>query len=281
MNADGGEGLAGAAPGNGAPDATPTPPAAEPTTPDSGDGGRTPESIPYARFKEVNDRYAALRPFEDLTSLGYDADSLRRLAEFEAAYVQDPIGTVESLARTLDLPQSVIDGIVAARAGSSDSTPVVEDEGDEQAPPAPPALSPEDKQRLEYVDQLRQREAEATANAQLQSVISAWDDMDKADEHATPERLKLMAIAETLRNPPAGVQLRTYEDVARAARSVVMEYRDEQLGAVIRTGSRGTPSLPGGAPAPAPPIKFSNIREATRAAQAAIERGELPTFRDE
>ena len=268
---------AGAPPGNGAPETTPPSPAAEPITTDTDDGGRAPESIPYARFKEVNDRYAALRPYEDLAGLGYDADSLRRLAEFEAAYVQDPIGTVESLARTLELPQGVIDGIMAAKAGSSDDEPPVGNEEGDQ-PPAVPQLSPEDKQRLDYVDQLREREREATANAQLQSVISAWDDLDKADEHVTPERLKLMAIAETLRNPPHGVELRTYEDVAKAARQVVIEYRDEQLGAAIRTGTRGTPSLPGSAPAPSPPIRFGNIREATRAAQAAIERGELPAI---
>jgi len=268
---------AGAVPGDGATESPPAPPAAEPLTPDSSAGGQTPESIPYARFKEVNDRYAALRPYEDLAGLGYDADSLRRLAEFEAAYVQDPIGTVESLARTLELPQTVIDGIIAAKAGSSDDEqPVVDGEGEET--PAVPQLSPEDKQRLEYVDQLRAREQEATANAQLAAVVSAWDDLDKADGHDIPERLKLMSIAETLRNPPPGVQLRTYEDVAKAARQPFIEYRDEQLGAAVRTGNRGTPSLPGSTPAPSPPVKFSSIREATRAAQAAIERGELPTI---
>jgi hypothetical protein len=278
MRADEVDPDAGAVPGSGAPETPPAPPAAEPYTPDSGADGGTPESIPYARFKEVNDRYAAIKPFEDLTALGYDADSLRRLAEFEAAYIQDPIGTVESLARTLELPEDVIEGIVAAKAGANPTVPA---EGIEEPPPAPAQMSPEDKQRLEYVDQLQKREQEATANAQLNAVISAWDELDTADEHVIPERLKLMAIAETLRNPPPGVELRTYDDVAKAARQPFIEYRDSELGAAVRTGNRGTPSLPGSAPAGAPPVKFTNLRQASRAAEEAIKRGELPGISNE
>jgi hypothetical protein len=274
MEAEGQDPDAGAVPGSGASEATSSSPAAEPINTDTDDGRTPPESIPYARFKEVNDRYATLRPFEDLTALGYDADSLRRLAEFEAAYVQDPIGTIESLARTLELPESVIEGIVAAKAGTPDAGEI----DPEAEPTPPPAISPEDRQRLEYIDQLQARERDAVANAQLNSVISAWDDLDKADDHVIPERLKLMAIAETLRNPPPGVELRTYEDVAKAARSPFIEYRDSQLGEVVRTGNRGTPPLPGSAPAGAPPVRFTNMRQATRAAEEAIARGELPAI---
>src|SRR4051794_14505307 len=96
MEADGGAGLpggdTGASPGNAGEPPITEPPTAGSSNTDTGSGNGAPDTIPYARFKEVNDRYAELKPFEELTSFGYDADSLRRLAAFEAGYLQDPYG---------------------------------------------------------------------------------------------------------------------------------------------------------------------------------------------
>src|SRR5437868_1504666 len=65
------------------------PPAAEPTTPDR-EGG-PPETIPYARFKEVNDQLAELKGYSQFSELGYDPDSLGRLVSLESAFAEDPL----------------------------------------------------------------------------------------------------------------------------------------------------------------------------------------------
>jgi hypothetical protein len=267
----------GAVPGNegGSPPEPQTPPA-EASNTDTSDG-RTPETIPYARFKEVNDRYQGLKDFEELQGYGYDADSLRRLAAFEASYLQDPTGTIAAMTDNLDLPQEAKDAIreqlkVSAANGSAEG----ESSGD-GAQTAP--LPPEVQERLQYVDQLREREQQAAQEAQLQAVVAAWDELDKKDEIKTPERVKLMAIASTAQ---AGGNWRTYEELAADARSSIMEFRSDVLGSAVRTGRGGSPpaSLPGSAPGGSGPVKFKDIREATKAAEAAIARGELPSISD-
>src|SRR5262252_7575832 len=108
--------------------------------------GGPPESIPYARFKEVNDRLAGLRGYEDLAQYGYDADSLRRLASFEQQYQADPIGVWRSMATNLDLPPDVLEAINRF----ADAPPGVshaEDNG-QVDPTAPPPVSAEDRRRL-------------------------------------------------------------------------------------------------------------------------------------
>src|SRR3954465_12667336 len=93
MAEDGGAGLPPESPGDVVPGnegRSPTPaapPAGESNADTQPDAGHT-DTIPYARFKEVNDRLAELRPFEELTTYGCDADSLRRLAAFETGYMQ-------------------------------------------------------------------------------------------------------------------------------------------------------------------------------------------------
>jgi len=264
----------GAAPGNegGIPPDQQTPPA-EASNTDTSDG-RTPETIPYARFKEVNDRYGELKPFEELVSYGYDADSLRRLAAFEASYLQDPTGTTAAMVDNLDLPQDAKDAIkeqLGAQSGSA------EGESSTVDTPAEAPISPEVQKRLEYVDQLQAREAEQAREAQLQAVVAAWDELDKRDEIKTPEKMKLMAIAATAQG---GGDWKTYEDLAKEARASILEYRSDVLGSAVRTGRGGSPpaSLPGSAPGGSPPVKFASIREATKAAEAAMARGELPSI---
>lgn len=280
---DRGSGLpsdAGAVPGNegGAPPPAAAPPAGESNADTAGAGG-TPESIPYARFKEVNDRYSALRGYEELEQYGYDADSLRRLAAFEASYLQDPVGTWRTMADNLDLPQEVRDAIVSHLEGDAGSgNGRAEGEPPAGGTPPAPELSPEMKERFDYLDQLREREQDAAREAQLQAVVEAWDRMDKTDDlPAAPRRLQLQAIASTAQG---GGQWRTYDELAQAARESVLEYREAVLGSAVRTGRGGSPpaALPGSAPASAGPVKFGSIREASKAAEAAIARGELPAI---
>jgi hypothetical protein len=236
--------------------------------------GRTPETIPYARFKEVNDRYNGLKDFEELQGYGYDADSLRRLAAFEASYLQDPTGTTAAMVDNLDLPQDAKDSIkehLKVQSGSAEGEP--SGDGTDAVAPLPPGV----QERLDYVDQMREREAEQAREAQLQAVVAAWDELDKKDEIKTPEKIKLMAISATAQG---GGNWRTYEDLAKDARGSLLEYRSDVLGSAVRTGRGGSPpvSLPGSAPGGSGPVRFKDIREATKAAEAAIARGELPSI---
>lgn len=269
---------AGVVPGNEGRQPDPAaPPAGESnadTPPDSGH----PDTIPYARFKEVNDRLSELRPYEELGTYGYDADSLRRLAAFETGYIQDPVGTLKAMATNLDLPPHIIAALEAheaSLAGASGQAQGEPEAGDQQ----PPALSPEVQSRLDYVDQLRAERDSAAQEAQLQSVVEAWDKLDEAEGIKTPERAKLMAIAQTAQQ---GGSWTTYEELAKAAREPLNELRAEALGSAVQgTGRGGTPppSLPGSTPAGAGPVKFDSFRSASRAAEAAIARGELPALK--
>jgi len=257
-----------------------TPPAAEPSTPDSGvqapagqtgQTGQVPDTIPYSRFKEVNDRLSSLRGYETLASYGYDPDSLGRLAAFEAQYQQDAYGTLATMAENLELPDEVINAIRNAGSdGSSqtaEATPTGEQAGSE--------LPPEVQEALQYVNELRARDEASSRDAQLDRVLAAWDDMDsKSSIDETPMRIKLMAIQQVA----GSGQFATVEDLAQAARTSIMEYRDTVLGGAVRRTGHGVlpPALPGSPPSPSEPVKFDSLKSASKAAAAAIERGELP-----
>jgi hypothetical protein len=247
-------------------------PAAAPSTPDSTPTSGPPDTIPYARFKEVNDRLQSLSGFETLASYGYDSDSLGRLAAFEAQYLQDPVGTWKAMADNIDLPQELKDAM-EAHLNSSDQADVTPSSDG----PKPVELSPEDRARLDYVDRVRETELERDRNARLDHVVSIWTNMDKQDRIETPEHIKLMAIMAAAQS---GQQFPTLEALADAARRQIVDYRSGVLGDVVqRTGRGGSPApLPGSLPVPSGPVKFDTLRAASRAAEAAIQRGELPSL---
>ena len=282
IEADGG---AGAVPGSGETTPAPSPdPAAAPSTPDSAGQG-TPETIPYARFKEVNDRLQGLSEYEQLQQYGYDPDSLGRLAAFEAQYMTDPIGTWTALAADLDLPQEVRDALESI--GSATATPA-----DPAAPNAPgsaqgtapvvgtPAeLPPQVQEVLQWAEQKRAEEAQNAQDAQTNAVLTAttshWDTLDKADSLETPDNIKLTFISAAA----ARGGFTSAEQLAEAARADLMAYRDGELGSVV-SGSRrpGAPlAVPGSAPGSAGPVRFADLREASKAAAADMQAGRLPT----
>lgn len=275
---DGGAGLGGdSAPGNEGGQSAP--PAGASNT-DTQTGGQAPDTIPYARFKEVNDRLSALKGYEQLAQYGYDSDSLGRLAAFEAQYQSDPVGTLASMADNLDLPQDVKDAIRSAAVGSptdggQTSTASGSAEGDSSGAQQPPAIPREVQDALDYVNQMRERDATQARDDQLGRVLAAWDSTDKEQGIETPDMIKLAAIQQMA---GSGQTFQTVEDLASASRKTIMDYRDALLGsAVRRTGLGEQPlSLPGGGSSSAPPVKFDSIRAASRAAQQAIERQELP-----
>jgi hypothetical protein len=236
-----------------------------------------PESIPYARFKEVNDRLGALRGYEELSQYGYDAESLRRLASFEQQYQSDPIGVWKSMAVNLDLPQELIAQIEAYTVNAGQAPRAAEDQTNGAARQSP--FSDEDRKRLEYVDRIIERDADSARNEQLDRVLAAWDEMDARDGVATPKRTQLTYIAAMAsRQQNGGPVYRTVEGLAEAARSARMEDRDFDLGTLVQSGNvnRGTPpALPGSLPTPAAPVKFTNLREASLAAEADLLAGRL------
>ena len=254
------------------------PPPAGASNTDTGTQGGPPDSIPYARFKEVNDRLAGLRGYEELSQYGYDADSLRRLASFEQQYQADPVGVWRSMAVNLDLPPEVLDSINRfADAGS----PPRQAEGQTSSvdPTGAPEVPAEVQKRLDYVDQMMQRDEQQGREAALDRVVAAWDEMDNREGVQTSKRTQLTYIAAMASRQQDGRPVYgTVEGLAEAARSARMEDRDADLGALVQPGNgmRGAPpALPGSLPTPAGPVKFESLREASQAAEADMLAGKL------
>jgi hypothetical protein len=240
--------------------------------------GGPPDNIPYARFKEVNDRLAGLRGYEELASYGYDADSMRRLASFEQQYQADPIGVWRSMATNLDLPQELMDAI-NSHTGQGPSTPQQAEGQTDRREQNPLPVSADDRRRLDYVDQIIARDDERQKQDQLDRVLAAWDEMDNRDGIQTSRRTQLTYIASMAsRRDGQAPAYRTVEGLADAARSARMEDRDFDLGNLVNNGNVGQgmpPALPGSLPAPAGPLKFRDLREASRAAEADLRAGRL------
>jgi hypothetical protein len=239
--------------------------------------GGPPDSIPYARFKEVNDRLSGLRGYEELSQYGYDADSLRRLASFEQQYQADPVGVWKSMAVNLDLPQELMEAITGYDPMTASAPQQAEGATDGRGRPASD-LSPEDRARLEYVDQMKARDEDRSRNETLDRVMAAWDDLDRQEGISTSKRTQLTWIAAMAGGQQnGGTGYRTVDELARAARDARMEERDLDLGAaVLSNGNRGTPpALPGSPPTPAGPVRFGSLREASSAAEADILAGRL------
>lgn len=277
IEADGGDGLAGGATGTRDNQPAPPPPAAEPSRTDTGSDGRTPDTIPYTRFKEVNDQLSNLRPYAQFEELGYDPDSLGRLVNFEANYAKDPAGTVSVLVDNLDLPDSrkaalkELLGSPTAVGSNGAETPTEDDDTVTQ-------LSPEVKEALDYVKQAKLRDSQQETEGQLSEVIDHWKRMDEADgltgDKATPRHVMLMHISSLA----DGGRFATLEELAQASRKVYSDERDRLLGSAVQSSRSGSPArVPAGPPAAEAP-RFKNIKEASKAALADIQAGRLPAM---
>ncbi|RPJ55690.1 MAG: hypothetical protein EHM23_25415 [Acidobacteria bacterium] len=271
---DGGAGLA---PGSAETPPAEQAPAAGPSTTETPGQQGPPESIPYARFKEVNDRLGELRGYEELAQYGYDPDSLGRLAAFEAQYMTDPIATVARMVEDLDVPQEVKDqwtSLAGQPAGSS--TPSSAPEGG--ATPAEPTdqstLPPDVQEKLRWIDQKQAEEAQNANEAVLDSVISHWDSLDREAQLETPKHVQLAFISAAA----AGGGFTNTQQLAELARGQLMSYRDSTLGSVVGSGrAGGAPALPGGGPAAPELPNFTDLRDASKQALADIQAGRLPT----
>jgi len=272
IEADGGLEGAAAVPGTGMEDQPRSPAGAE--NADNQRGG-PPETIPYSRFQEVNTRYQDLKQYEALEQYGIEPDSAVRLANFEAAYVQDPKGIINTL---IDSQQDLSDETKAAmrsllqqesRAGARD-----DGQGEEGA-----ALPPDVQRRLEQVDQIMAEREAAESQQRLDLVVRHWDGLDEQDGMSVPERTKLVWISAAA----ARGGFTTLEELSEAARQSYFEDRDHTLGSAIRSRDTGTPrSVPGSAAAQAaPPEEFKDFGAANKQILADIKAGRLPGIEQE
>jgi hypothetical protein len=202
------------------------------------------------------------------------------LANFEANYVQDPGNTVMALVDNLDLPEEskttirdllVSDGSESPAGGGTPSTPA--SGGAEEPPewfkPYAERQAREDQARHDAVE-MQQRQAA------LDEVLLHWNEMDKAAGISGPrEGIKLALISSAASSGAYG----DTQSLATAARAEWIAEREEGARShFVPPGSvTGPRSVPGSAALPSPPQDFGgDIKKATRAAFAAIERGEIP-----
>jgi len=202
------------------------------------------------------------------------------LANFEANYVQDPGNTIMALVDNLDLPdesKTAIRGMLVtddSETPAGGGTPSTPESGETEEPPAwfkPYAdrVQREDQQRVQAVEYQQREQA-------LNEVLSHWDEMDKQAGIAGPrEGIKLALIS----SAAVSGAYHDPQSLATAARAEWIAEREEGARShFVPPGSvTGPRSIPGSAALPSPPEDFGgDIKKATRAAMAAIERGEIP-----
>jgi hypothetical protein len=263
-------------PGTGEIKETPTPvadPSAETLNADTSQSG-PPESVPYARFKEVNDRLTKLKPYAQLEDIGYDPDSLGQLAAFEQSYVQDEVGTLQTLVKKSEvLTDEQKEGMIAALEGNIDADEV---ERMSTTPPSEEEIPSWGKPLIEERETRQQQKAQEDANKFLEGIMTKWDEADVADKSVpTPKSVKLAFIAA---NAPHATSV---DQLIGVCRQLTKEYETSILTGAVTPASGGlSGSLPkavpgSGVPVPTPtPLK--DLKSATAAAQSAIEAGLLP-----
>jgi hypothetical protein len=239
-----------------------------------------PETIPYARFKEVNDRLNDLKGYEELAQYGYDPDSLGRLAAFEAQYMTDPIGTWARLADDLDLPPEVKEALTKVEGytpSAEGEPPAVTPEGGgtpSQGSGPDGNLPPKVQDALQWIEQRKAAEAEQASSKTLDEIIGHWNRLDGEAGIETPDHIKLAMISAAA----AQGGFTTPMQLAEKARGMIVDYRDQTLGSVVGSRRPGSPlAVPGSGPAGTPPQKFSSLQEAGKAAIADLEAGRLPS----
>lgn len=230
------------------------------------DTGSPPESIPYARFKEVNDQLRDLKGFSSVAEAGYDPDSVGRLIAFEQAYGEDPTGTVSSVIESMDLPDTTKQAIMGLLGNGE---PAQATDTDDDVPDEPPEWA---KPIIEDHESRQKAEENRYYQNLLQTGINHWKTLDEKDGIATPDRIILRQIRASVDDGGFA----TVEELAESARSELMGYREETLGSALSARRAGPRSVPGSGVPASEPVRFDSIKEATKAAEAAISRGELP-----
>lgn len=180
------------------------PPANDPSqsagTKNTDGGSGTSDAVPYARFKEVNDR---LRAFLDLG----DYESLAKLVAWEDDYRRNPVNNWLSIASAMtnDLPPVIVQALERVRAGRPERLAVGrerprddDDDGDDDMDgDAPPAWAEDLRDEVRAVRTSREQEAaerraaeEAReTEARLKRIVARWREADKTEQvYADPDR---------------------------------------------------------------------------------------------
>jgi hypothetical protein len=180
----------------------------------------------------------------------------------------------------LDLPdqtKSQIRELLEVESEESDAgagTPSMPSADGAEEPPSWAKPLIEDYQGRTAADQARVETAQR--QQALDEVLGIWNEMDNAAGIQTSEGVKLAMIA----SHASTGRFQDTKSLAEAARAEYISDREAAMGSAIvpRGSGVGPQSVPRSAAATSPPQKFRNMGEATRAARAAIERGELPTI---
>ncbi len=245
------------------------------------EGQGPPETIPYSRFKEVNDR---LRGYRDLEELGYDADSLHRLVAWETEFLEDPAQFWMTLASSIDnMPDAVKEAIVAAQNGTTPSP---------AAPntPEPPTAGSSSDEMPEWARELAAKvdglvekdtkteaqKAEARRQSLIDKVLNEWQAIDEREEIPS---LGVAAKLAIINQVAQDTNIRTIEQLVEAARAHQLEYHTAVLQATRSKKPGGAPRpVPGtgaGSAPSTPPPKIRTLEDAKAAAEALVRQGIL------
>jgi hypothetical protein len=202
--------------------------------------------------------------------MGIEPDSAVRLASFEQAYIQDPIGTITAMLdqQNLSDPQKT-----ALKALLSQETTDAPDDTDS----APAAKLPDEvMEAVGYVRELREREQQADVSNRLDVMLRHWTQQDEQDGvKGITDRQRLIYIQTT-----AGSDRRfqTLEEMSDAARATFMEDRDANLGAAVnQTRAMGGPlAVPSSGLPTGQPVVPKTMAEARKLIEADIREGRLP-----
>lgn len=253
------------------PQAQAAPPAGAQNT-DTQPGGGEPGPIPYSRFAEVNTQLQGYRErYGVLEQYGIEPDSAVRLASFEAAYMEDPTGTIASMVDQLDLPDSrkgALKELLTSQAVQAGPDPTVGAAGALELPP-------EVKEAVEYVRQRREADVQAESNARLNIVVDHWKAQDEQDGVKFSDRQRLQYVS----TAAAQGGFQTLEQLSEAARAMALDDRDTMLGAAVsaQRPRTGTPlAVPAGGVPPTLPIAPKSMAEARKLIEADIAAGRLP-----
>ena len=261
----------GSAPGTeGEPAPTTQQPPAEASTTETA-GSSAPESVPYSRFKEVNDQ---LRSWKELQGIGHDVDSLRQLAEWERSFNINPGESWMAVANQISdqLPEPVRAAVMLAQqAADGTATPAASaTNSEEEEKDEPPEWA---RPLLEDHEARKQQEQESANDQALQSILDWWLAEDEREQIKSPDRKFML----TFIAGNAG-EATTLEDLRQIARNEWKEMREAELkGSVIKPQPGGAPlPVPGGGPASNPPPKPQTLADASRRALADMKSGVLP-----
>jgi hypothetical protein len=252
---------------------------------DTPQGGSPPETVPYSRFKEVNDQLRTMKPAAEAVQqitdeTGRSPADLYRLARWEQDYEQNPVEAWVAVAEGIEnLPEEIRSAVVAHRQKTTTQPPAPSG-----TPPASPGDSNSDppewaKPLVKDFEDRQNRELVERRQSFLDDLCSKWDEQDKADnliddqgKGAVPKNIKLSFIAGNLAQQDP-------DKILAAARGEAKEFRDLTLEpVVVRPGGPKPPTpVPVGAAPSAPPVKIRSFKDAKLAAREAQARGELST----